>query len=885
MLSGIAPSSLLDLTRKCCSRSVQRLLQRLPNLAELIPRPRVERRLLETVARAPLTLVQAPMGAGKSAAAALAFGADAGAVWLDARPWHRAAFATALVNAVRTLRPEFGRMTLGAFEAQASAQHLGRTFATELAHIDSPITLIIDNAQVLTIDTAFAEFLDGALGELPPYVHILALGRAVPAIAPASAFTRRVALLDGSFLALDADELRALAAVFGRELDESELEHTARITEGWVAGAALAFAGWREPDLAKQIISELGPANVRVLEELSVLQTIDASMLQPHAAFARLGESLVDMRARGAPIAELGNGSYRVHPLLRDLARTQLRARGGEPAAHRHAAEAHARAGHLAAALHHADSAGDAATAGAFLRLHAQAAIATGDRARVRALAERIDVAGSDNDVRWYTEGLLDKAAASAQARTAFAQAAAAAADSGDDVIAFDARAQMLEYDIGHLVAIDPRELDALARRAASLGPAARVSVAVLRGWSRAVAGDFPAALDELGPLDGAADAAARFNSAILRAYAQTALGDIDGAQDTLDELTRVLEDDDRAVLQTLTLVWFARLALLWGRTNAASDAALQAARLASALDLRAEEAALYIALAEIATHAGDVEGAVRHAQRAREHADRAWYAADVARVRAFSEIVLARAAFLGHDNAIALDLALRAAKLPDIPAVQRAIALTEASFYALLYKPEPAGAMIARAGEAIAQARPLDAYDAVGLAHANELLAFLAAANGEEQPPSRAACAPFRALLAQRGGLVSLELAGMAVGNARRGESQGTTAFETALELLTRDGPRFEARLARAYASTFIRAKRRVELQPDGVDLTAREREILALLVDGLSNKEIAQRLVVSPRTIETHVERVLGKLEVGSRSRAIAKALRLGLVSLEQT
>ena len=40
---------------------------------------------------------------------------------------------------------------------------------------------------------------------------------------------------------------------------------------------------------------------------------------------------------------------------------------------------------------------------------------------------------------------------------------------------------------------------------------------------------------------------------------------------------------------------------------------------------------------------------------------------------------------------------------------------------------------------------------------------------------------------------------------------------------------------------------------------------------------------MAVSPRTVETHVERVLGKLDVGSRSRAIAKALRLGLVELE--
>ncbi|MGA7572155.1 MAG: hypothetical protein WCA80_15215, partial [Candidatus Aquilonibacter sp.] len=277
------------------------------------------------------------MGAGKSAAASLAFGPDSGAVWLDARPWHRAAFATALVDAVRSLRPEFGRMTLGAFEAQASPQHLGRTFASELAHVDRPLTLIIDNAQTLTTDTAFAEFLDGAIAELPAFVHILVLGRTLPAIAPAAALAAGVTILDGSFLALDGDELRALAHAFGRELSDGELEHTARVTEGWVAGAALALAGWREADLAQQILSELGPENVTLLEELSVLQTIDSTMLQRDAGFGGLRQSLADMLARGAPIAEMGNGFFRVHPLLRDLARTQLRARGGELSAHRHA--------------------------------------------------------------------------------------------------------------------------------------------------------------------------------------------------------------------------------------------------------------------------------------------------------------------------------------------------------------------------------------------------------------------------------------------------------------------------------------------------------------------------------------------------------------------
>ena len=69
----------------------------------------------------------------------------------------------------------------------------------------------------------------------------------------------------------------------------------------------------------------------------------------------------------------------------------------------------------------------------------------------------------------------------------------------------------------------------------------------------------------------------------------------------------------------------------------------------------------------------------------------------------------------------------------------------------------------------------------------------------------------------------------------------------------------------------------------PDTMEvLTPRESEILSLLVLGLTNKEIAQRLVVSPRTVETHVERVLGKLGVNTRSRAIAKAVRSGLVTV---
>ena len=57
---------------------------------------------------------------------------------------------------------------------------------------------------------------------------------------------------------------------------------------------------------------------------------------------------------------------------------------------------------------------------------------------------------------------------------------------------------------------------------------------------------------------------------------------------------------------------------------------------------------------------------------------------------------------------------------------------------------------------------------------------------------------------------------------------------------------------------------------------LTAREKDVMTLLTEGLSQVEIANRLVITPRTVAKHVEHILAKLDVHSRTQAVALALR---------
>jgi DNA-binding NarL/FixJ family response regulator len=61
---------------------------------------------------------------------------------------------------------------------------------------------------------------------------------------------------------------------------------------------------------------------------------------------------------------------------------------------------------------------------------------------------------------------------------------------------------------------------------------------------------------------------------------------------------------------------------------------------------------------------------------------------------------------------------------------------------------------------------------------------------------------------------------------------------------------------------------------------LTKREREVLRLLADGLTNEEIGKRLFLSPETVRTHVQKAMRRLEADTRTQAVALALRQSLI-----
>jgi LuxR family maltose regulon positive regulatory protein len=111
----------------------------------------------------------------------------------------------------------------------------------------------------------------------------------------------------------------------------------------------------------------------------------------------------------------------------------------------------------------------------------------------------------------------------------------------------------------------------------------------------------------------------------------------------------------------------------------------------------------------------------------------------------------------------------------------------------------------------------------------------------------------------------------------------------EAMRELLTRLRPRLHEARGRAYADRVLAALAAIDLpvvvptsdvEPLSEPLNDREQEVLRLIADGLSNREIADRLVIAVGTVKWYINNLYGKLGVTSRTQALARAKELRLL-----
>ena len=102
-------------------------------------------------------------------------------------------------------------------------------------------------------------------------------------------------------------------------------------------------------------------------------------------------------------------------------------------------------------------------------------------------------------------------------------------------------------------------------------------------------------------------------------------------------------------------------------------------------------------------------------------------------------------------------------------------------------------------------------------------------------------------------------------------------SALIATIDAVTRDELPCSPRIAATFVRRLAERAARKELPIDAVILTGRERQVLRLLREGLSNKEIGQNLNIAEATVKNHVHHLLEKLDVSSRNQAVARFARV--------
>ncbi len=862
-----------------------------------------------------LALVSAQAGSGKTTLLADWLSAKPGQVaWLslDADDNDPARFWAYLAAALQTVRPTLGQTLPAAFSAtpRPPTEALLAPLLNELAIAPSRLLLVLDDYHTITHPEVHAS-LAYLLEHLPPSVQLVVASRADPPWPLGRLRVRgQLTELRAADLRFAPDEAAAfLNGAMGLNLEPADVAALETRTEGWIAGLQLAalalqaapggaadliaaFSGEHHfvlDYLAEEVLSRQPEAVQRFLLQTSILDRLCGDLCDAVTGeAAHTGAAwLAELRRQNLFLISLDTQRqwYRYHHLFADLLRHHLEhAWPAEQVAvlHRRASRWHAERGALEAAVHHALAAHDYAAAAALVEQAAKASMLNGQVATLLRWVEALPSAVREGRPRLqlytaWVHYLAGQGQAAEQRLQGWRTALAGLPASPEN--------DALRGELATL----------LARSAAFAGDSAR---------ALALAEEALACLPE-------SDQVSRARAVSAQGIAYDLLGQSAPAYAAYRVATELALATDSLFLAAHVLTLEAHSRVHYGHLRQAEQTYRRAIDLGGAgeaeLPLAGEA---YVGLAEIAFERNDLAAAEHDLAHGLALSQKGGLAGGLTRGR----IMEARLRQAQGDFAAAH------AALEVVQLRQR----QEGSNFGDAQLPLQQASLSLAAGDADAATRhlralpltptgaPADAaFPVVILEVCQVMLARICLAQGQfgealavlERVTATAEAAGRQARLIEAGALRAVALA------RQMQQSPALTALRRALELAQSEGyvrvfieagPEMGELLAASRAPGILSmyvdqllaafpplaeplAPPRQPTQaaaPLIEPLSPRELEVLQLLAEGYSNREIATRLVVTLDAVKKHASHIFGKLGVSRRTQAVARARELGLI-----
>jgi LuxR family maltose regulon positive regulatory protein len=886
----------------------------------LVSRPRLIERV-NTGLYCKLTLISAPAGFGKTTLLSEWIHCRGGVtpplqvawVSLDKGDNDPTRFWAYFIAALQTVQSDIGEAALAMLQSPQPPpiEPILTTLINEITESPAVFALVLDDYHLITtqpIHDALALLLD----HLPPQMHLVIASRADPPL-PIALLRGRGQLIElrQADLRFTLDEAAAfLNRVMGLELSVDDVAALSSRTEGWISGLQMAAVSMRGQEDTAGFIQAFTGSDRYILDYLveevlhrqpSHIQTFLLQTAILDRLTGPLCDAVVETRESQTILEYLESSNlfivplddrrewYRYHRLFADLLRQRLHQAHPDlvPTLHQRASEWHEHNGLMAQAIDHALSAEDFERAAALIE---QVAEATLMRSEVATFLNWVEVL-PDELVRarptlcvFHAWALLWRG------------------------LPLDEVESRLE-DVGKDTDFTPGKVAAL-----------RGFMAIFQGQLARATKLCRQALEQL-PED---DVFLRTISTWILSISELADGDLRASSRTLDEVVRMSQKAGNVMVAVPAVCQLARLSARQGQLHKAqeiyqralelgtdksgrregglpapiaSEALIGLGRLSyewndlesaacyleESIELSqrwSETAALdaYIPLARVRQAQGDIDGA-RHAIQQAQHIALKTDALEVDDL--FVALVQARL-WVTQGN---LEAAMRWAQergldqrsdAPDIEESDHGLA-SHATFSSRLRKYEHlvlARLWLAqdRPDDALALLEPLlrrmEQQERIDLVIEIQILKSLAfQARGDMEP---ALTALGHALsLAEPGGFVRVFV--------DEGQPMARLLYATAARGIA---PQYTGKLLAAFPDAEPAARPRQPKVQMIEPLSERELEVLQLIAEGLSNKEIAQQLVLSLPTVKWHTSNIYGKLAVRNRTQAVAKARTLGIL-----